>query len=173
MLNYLKEQRPGNQEPIIGKRDVNDFQLGDKYSKGALVLHTLRNLIDNDSLWFDLLKGLQDHFAFQTVSTADVVSYINDKTRTDYTFFFEQYLTRASIPTLQLILSQQDTATRIRYRWIVDVERFDMHIKVSASENTYYFIQPTKQWKELLLTNVKVKNFKVDTDNFYVNVSKE
>jgi len=173
MLDYLKEQRPGNQEPILGKRDVNDFQLGDKYSKGALVLHTLRNLIDNDSLWFDLLKGLQDHFAFQTVSTADVVSYINDKTRTDYTFFFEQYLTRASIPTLQLILSQQGTETRIRYRWIVDVERFDMRIKVSASENTYYFIQPTKQWKELLLTNVKVKNFKVDTDNFYVNVSKE
>ena len=170
MLKYLKEQKPGNNQAIVGKRDVNDFHLGDMYSKGVLMLQTLRNLIDNDSLWFELLRDIQIHFAFQTITTDDIVSYINEKTRTDYTFFFEQYLTKASIPKLQLVFKKEGNATRVQYRWNVEVEKFDMRVKVTTAKNVYAFIQPTKDWKYLDLKDLKIKDFKVDTDNFYVDV---
>jgi hypothetical protein len=172
MLKYLKDQKPENKEAMLGKNDVNDFRLGDIYSKGLLMLHTLRSLIDNDSLWFDLLHGIQTHFSFQTVTTHDIVSYINDKTRTDYTYFFEQYLTKASIPTLQLVFKKEGKATGVMYRWNAEVEKFDMRVKVTTAKNVYAFIYPTKDWKDLDLKDMKIKNFNVDTDNFYVDVTK-
>jgi len=58
-LKYLKDQHPGNKEPVIGVYNVNHFHLGDMYSKGCLMLHTLRNVINNDSAWFGILKGIQ------------------------------------------------------------------------------------------------------------------
>jgi hypothetical protein len=173
MLKYLKEQRPGNKEAILGKKDVNDFHLGDMYSKGLLMLHTLRSLIDNDSIWFNLLYDMQTHFAFQTVTTDDIVRYINEKTGTDYTYFFEQYLAKASIPKLQLVFKKPGPATVVKYRWNAEVEKFDMRVKVTTAKNTLGFIYPTKDWKELDLKDMERKDFKVDTENFYVQVSEE
>jgi len=173
MFKYLKEQKPGNKEAILGKTDVNDFRLGDVYSKGLLMLHTLRNLIDNDSLWFDLLRGIQNQFAFQTITTNDLVNYINEKTRTDYTYFFEQYLTKASIPTLEILFKREGNVTRVKYRWSTEVEKFDMPVKVTTDKNIYTFIYPTKDWKDLELQNMTANDFKVDTDNFYVDVRKD
>jgi len=173
MLKYLKEQTPGNKEAILGKYDVNDFHLGDMYPKGALLLHTLRNLIDNDSAWFDLLRSIQIHFAFQTITTIDLVNYINEKTKTDYTYFFEQYLTHASIPKLQLLFKKEGSVTHVRYRWNSEVEKFSMPVKVTTAKNVYSFIYPTKDWKDVELKGMKAKDFKVATDKFYVGVVKE
>ena len=173
MLKYLKKQKPENKQAILGKKDVNDFHLGDMYSKGALTLHTLRNVIDNDSVWFDLLRGIQSRFAFQTVTTEDIVRYVNDKTLTDYTQFFEQYLAKTSIPRLQLVFQKEGKATHVKYRWNVAVEKFDMRVKVTTSKNIYAFIYPTKDWKNLDLDDMKITDFKVDTDNFYIDVSRD
>ena len=172
MLKYLKEQTPENKEPILGQHDVNDFHLGDMYPKGALLLHTLRNLIDNDSLWIDILRGIQSHFAFQTINTRDLVNYINEKTKTDYTYFFEQYLTKASIPKLQLRFEKKGNATQVQYRWNSEVEKFNMPVKITTAKNVYAFIYPTKDWKVLELKDMKEKDFKVATDKFYVGIIK-
>ena len=62
------------------------------YSKGCRMLNTLRSCIDNDSLWFALLRGLQTRFRYQSVNTGDIVGYIDSFTKTNYTPFFDQYL---------------------------------------------------------------------------------
>jgi len=173
MQKYLKDQTPGNKEAIIGKYDVNDFHLGDMYPKGALMLHTLRNLIDNDSLWFELLQGIQTHFAYQTINTHDIVNYFNEKTKTDYGYFFDQYLNKASIPELQLQFKKEGNVLHVKYKWNADVEDFNMPVKVATSKNVYTFIYPTKDWKDLELRDMKAKDFRVATDKFYVTVRRE
>jgi len=169
---YLKNQIPGNKEPIIGKYDVNDFHLGDMYSKGVLMLYTLQNVINNDSLWFDLLREIQRHFAFQTITTNDLVNFINQQTKTDFTYFFNQYLKFSSIPELQLEFERQGKETHVRYKWHTDEPNFSMPIKVTTSESNYEFIRPTQEWKELFLKNMKAKNFNVDTEHFYISVKR-
>jgi hypothetical protein len=173
MMKYIKEQIPGNREPIIGKYDVNDFRLGDMYSKGALMLLTLKNVIDNDSAWFDLLRSIQTHFAYQTITTDDLITFINQKTKTDYSSFFAQYLTKASIPVLQLRFKKEGKNTIVKYRWNADVEKFNMPVKVTTTQNVYSFIYPTREWKELSLTNMKAKEFNVATDQFYIAVERK
>lgn len=167
---YLKDQTPDNKEPIIGKYDVNDFRLGDMYSKGVLMLYTLQNVINNDRLWFDLLRDIQTHFAFQTFSTNDLVDYINRKTKTDFTHFFNQYLNYSSIPELQVKFEKHGRETFVKYKWKTDEPNFSMPIKVTTSENGYEFIHPTQEWQELNLKGMKPKDFKIDTERFYVSI---
>lgn len=45
--------------------------------------------------------------------------------------------------------------------------------KVTTAKDVYTFIYPTKDWKELKLKDMKVKDFNVDKNNFYVEVRKE
>jgi aminopeptidase N len=40
-----------NDKPIIGKYDVNNEGSGDMYPKGANMLHTIRQLVNNDEKW--------------------------------------------------------------------------------------------------------------------------
>ena len=172
-LKYLKSEPPGNKKPVIGIYDVNDFQLGDMYTKGALMLHTLRNIIDNDSLWFNMLRELQEHFKYQAVNTEDIVGYINGVLKKDYTYFFDQYLRHAAIPELLLTFKRQGSDIKLQYKWKADVKGFSMPIKVTVSKNNFAFIYPDEDWQSIILKDMKPKDFKVDSDHFYVLVKEE
>ena len=99
-LEYInaKRQNIHNDEPIIGPYEVNHEGSGDMYDKGQIVLNTLRDVINNDTLWFSILKGIQQKFYHRTVTCDDITGYINERTGTDYDYFFDQYLRYPSIP---------------------------------------------------------------------------
>ena len=172
-LKYLKSEPPANKKPVIGVYNVNDFRLGDMYTKGALMLHTLRNIINNDSLWFDMLRGLQEHFKYQAVSTDDIVGYINGVLQKDYTYFFDQYLRHAAIPELLVHFEKEGSSTKLQYKWKTDVKGFSMPVKVTVARNNFAFIYPTDDWQSMILPGMKPKDFKADTDRFYVTVKEE
>ncbi len=173
-LKHLKGEPPQNKEPIIGIYNVNDFHLGDMYSKGALMLHTMRSIIANDSLFFDLLKGLQSHFRYQPVTTEMIVAYINKNAQRDFTSFFDQYLKCPGIPELDLKFTKEsDDGWLVQYRWNAEINGFDMPVSVTKTRNEWSFIYPTSKWQQLHLKDIKPADFKVDTDNFYITVKKE
>ena len=95
---YLRDETPGNKEPIIGVYGVNYFYLGDMYSKGMLMLTRLQSLVGNDSVWFGALRGLQERFRYGSVTTSDVVRCFNSFAGADYTSFFDRYLREAAMP---------------------------------------------------------------------------
>ena len=169
MLKYLKAQHPENKEPIIGVYDVNNFHEGDMYPKGCLMLNTLRNVIDNDSLWFSILRGIQEHFRYQPVTTEDIVEYVNLATQKDYTPFFDQYLRHPAIPELALAIKRVGASLVVQYKWNADVRSFNMPVKATTAKNTFTFIHPTADWQTLSLQNMRPADFKVDTDDFYIH----
>ena len=77
-----------NDTPIIGPYDVNQRGSGDMYYKGANILHTLRQLVEDDVLWRDLLRGLNHEFYHQTVTTKQVEDYISEKTGKEFISLF-------------------------------------------------------------------------------------
>jgi hypothetical protein len=172
-LKYLRNGAPVNKEPIIGHYYVNDFHLGDMYSKGALMLHTLQNVINNDSVWFKILQGIQEHFRYQTVTTEDIIDFFNQSTRKNYTSFFNQYLRYATIPQLSLKIKAVGTTLQVQYKWDAEESGFDMPIRVKTSKNNFGFIFPSKDWQTIRLDNMEFKDFQVDTDDFYVQVRLE
>jgi aminopeptidase N len=169
---YLMEQGIENKEPIIGFYGVNDFHMGDMYTKGMRMIATLRCVMHNDTLFFDMLRGLQKHFAYQSVSTKDVVQYINSITGVDYTWFFDQYLKYPNIPTLNISLKQSGSGVDIRCQWKADEPDFKLPVKASAGKDSF-FVYPTTEWKTVHLDNIKIEDFKLDQIHEYYNLNKE
>jgi len=81
-LDYVNAKKPGidNKEPIIGTYNVNHEGAGDMYNKGMLLLNTLRHVVNNDKLWWDIIRGLQQEFGMKTTDTDEIVAYINRRT---------------------------------------------------------------------------------------------
>ncbi|MFL1897297.1 M1 family metallopeptidase [Aquimarina sp. 2-A2] len=150
-----------NDTPIIGTYNVNQEGSGDMYYKGANMLHTLRQLVDNDDKWRTILRGLNKKFYHQTVTTKQIESYLSDSTGIDLSAFFNQYLRDTRIPVLEY--EMVDT-NKLRYRYSNIVRDFDMPIRIRVND-TLQWIQPNAAWQTL---TVKDKEWSIDP-NFYVN----
>ncbi len=171
-LEYIngKKQNVRDEKPIIGPYNVNQEGSGDMYDKGQLVLNTLRDVINNDSLWFSILRGIQKKFAYKTVDADDITNFINEKTGTNYNYFFDQFLRYPKEPEFFAIVTQKGNETAVRYKWNADVKDFKMPLKVTTSPNNFEFIYPTTQWQTLKLKDFDPKDFKVDEDEFLCKV---
>ena len=172
MLDYVNNQKKyvRNDKPIIGPYNVNQKGSNDMYQKGSLMLHTLRNLINNDVEWFSILKGISNDFKYKVIDGIDIMEYINDKVDFDLTTFFNQYLKNSKIPVLEYKLHKQGREYVLLYRWD-GVDNFNMKIKINNGIEDIW-IYPESNWKEFTLGKLDIKNFYVRDDLFYVDVKK-
>ena len=121
MLEYVNNQKRfvRNDKPIVGPYNVNKKGSNDMYQKGSLMLHTLRNLINDDELWFSILKGISIDFKYKVLDGKDIIEYINRKVDFDLSLFFNQYLFNSKIP----ILEYKNSKRRKRICFIIQMER--------------------------------------------------
>ena len=172
MLKYVNNQKRSvrNDKPIIGPYNVNKKGSNDMYQKGSLMLHTLRSLIDNDSLWFSIIKGISEEFKYKIVDGIEIINYINEKVDLDLYYFFKQYLNNADIPIFEYKIQKNGRGSTLLYRWNA-INDFNMNIKVNIGQKDLW-LSPDSEWKEYGLGNNDIKSFKVRDDLFYVNVKK-
>lgn len=157
-----------NQRPILTERGVASDPPRDQYFKGALMIATLRSILDNDAEWFRLLRAFYDHFAYQNILTEDVVAWWSAQTHLDLTPIFDQYLRHTAIPCLELNFNPHDHT--VSYKWQADEPAFAMPVR--AGDPTHFqTLYPTTTW-QTLPTGLTPEQFKVATELFYINVSK-
>jgi aminopeptidase N len=152
-----------NDIPIIGPYGVNQEGSGDMYYKGANMIHTIRQIISDDNLFREILRGLNKTFWHQTVTTQQVESYFNEKTGMDFSKVFDQYLRHTTVPTLEYKLEGQ----QVLFRWVTDVKGFNMPVKVTLSDLGFKFIYPTTKWSGASHTLTDPSKFEVDK-SFYI-----
>ncbi len=90
-----------NDKPIIGYYGVNKEGSPDMYYKGANLIHTIRTIMNNDSLFRKMLRDMNKTFYHQTVTTQQIEQFIGQRTSFDCKPIFDQYLRNTTIPTLQ------------------------------------------------------------------------
>lgn len=155
-----------NDRPIIGSYGVNHSGSGDMYSKGANMLHTLRQWVNNDGKWRQVLRGLNKTFYHQTVSTEQIEDYLATKLNLDLKVFFDQYLRNTAIP----VLEYQVDKNKLKYRWTNCLEDFAMPIKMKIGEK-YKWLMPRTSWTTHLLQAGEGDSIVVDAD-FYVEAKR-
>lgn len=162
-----------NVQPIIGVYDVNHiyYDIGDMYSKGALMLHTFRNVLNDDTLWVNLLRDIQNEFRYKTISSDQLVAFINQRTQKDFTYLFDQYLKFTKLPLLEMELEENGENLRIKYRWVADVAAFRMPIKVTTRADHFEFIYPSTEWKTSTLKNLAAHEFDVNDEDFFIDTN--
>jgi aminopeptidase N len=170
-LKYINGKKPnvGNRAPIVGIFNVNREGSPDMYDKGQLVLNTLRSVINNDSLWFTVLRGIMTRFRMQTVTGEEIIDFVRKQTGTDYGYFFDQYLRFPKIPVLEVATSKKGEQVTARYRWVADVKGFAMPIRVTKGKGEWGWITPTTEWQTMSLTGLLPEEFAAEKDRFYID----
>jgi aminopeptidase N len=162
-----------NKRPMIGPYDVNfwDYKDTDVYMKGALTLHTLRNILQNDTLFFDIIKTYYNRYKYSIVSTRDFINIVNEKTKGDWNWFFNQYLYSRICPQLEwnFVYNTITGQNEFRYKWNnVETDlRIPVIVKSGRSEFTLF---PGKKIQVLAL---KTENtISINTENSYISLKK-
>ena len=154
-----------NDIPIIGTYGVNKEGSGDMYPKGANMLHTIRQVINNDELFRKILRGLNATFYHQTVTTKQIENYISTQSKINFSKVFDQYLRTIQIPVLEYKLQEK----QLQYRYINCIKNFRLPLKINYSGQKW--IKPTENWQSLQLNGQADSSFSVDP-NFYIITKK-
>ena len=172
MLEYVNNQKRfvRNDKPIVGPYNVNKKGSNDMYQKGSLMLHTLRNLINDDELWFSILKGISIDFKYKVLDGKDIIEYINRKVDFNLSLFFNQYLFNSKIPIFEYKIQKEGREYVLLYRWNA-IKDFDMKLLINDGEKNIW-ISPNSEWKEYTIGNIDIKNFSIRDDLFYVDTKK-
>jgi aminopeptidase N len=173
-LSYINAKKGsiGNKRPILGTYNVHHEGSGDMYSKGMLFLNTLRHIINNDELWWDMLKDMQTNtFKLQAISTEDVLTYMEARTGTDLEKIFEQYLAYPEIPALNYRIRKEGKKNSIvELSWDTDVEDFSMPVRLTTSPGKYEWVVVGPDTTELQWKSKQVFRFAVNEDLTYIKV---
>lgn len=151
-----------NDVPIIGTYNAHRHGSKDMYSKGANLIHTIRQLVDNDEKWRNILRGINNTFFHQVVTTQTIENYIAEQSGIELDAVFDQYLRDSRLPVLEYLKNDEGLSVR----WSNCINAFDMKIKVNINGKEQW-ISPTTTWQQV--ANEKpISTFNVDS-NFYIS----
>ena len=147
-----------NDRPIIGVYNVNHEGSSDMYYKGGNMLHTIRQIINDDDKWRGILRGLNSTFYHQTVTSKQIEEYISQQAGIDFSKVFDQYLRNTAIPTLEY----QQNGKKLSYKWTTCIDGFNMPVKVKIDGKEIWLKPSTKTQKLKTSGTIEVdKNFYV------------
>jgi len=118
-----------NDRPVTGIYNVNFSGSGDMYPKGGNMLHTLRQIVNDDEKWRGILRGLNKDFYHQVVKGSQIENYISEKTGLNLKPFFDQYLRDVRIPVFEYYIKDN----KLTFRWNNCVSGFNMPLKIFIS----------------------------------------
>lgn len=156
-----------NDRPIIGTCCVNNEGSGDMYPKGALLLNTLRHVINNDELWWKIILKYSETYRHKIIDTPTVIAFFNKESSMNLTPIFNQYLSYKKIPALEIKMNKK----KLEFQWKTDVTDFNMPIDIKVNGKEIR-IEPTNKWKKSKFKIKSLDEVEVLNNEFFVHVWK-
>ncbi|QSS97219.1 M1 family metallopeptidase [Psychroflexus sp. ALD_RP9] len=154
-------QNVQNDQPIIGDYGVNAEGSGDMYYKGANMLHSIRNTINNDALWWKTIKKFHKNFKHTTTNTNDVINFFENETKMNLAPIFSQYLNYAELPTL--LIKRENNAVTVK--WQSEEKNFTLPVEVIVNNEKLRTQVSAKEFTKLQIGNNE--KFKLNNLSFY------
>ena len=127
------------------------------------MLHTLRRAINEDKIWWDLLKSFYQEHALGLVGTEQFIDYVNEKTGEDYAYFFDQYLRTSDLPVLWVRIKKKKRFTLLKYKWGKAVDNFKLPVYLKNWEGAWLPLKPEYgRWKRKKLNKAASEKLEFD-----------
>jgi aminopeptidase N len=143
---YLEEYSQRYSRPIVNRMYEMPEEMFDRhtYEKGSLVLHTLRNVLGDETF----IKGISHYvnkYKFQIVDTEDLRKALEEIYGKSLDWFFDQFVYSAGHPVLKVSHSYDEKSKVLR-----------LEIKQAQEEVIY-----TIDLDVLVITNIGKKEYKI------------
>lgn len=152
-----------NDAPILGEYGVGKEGSGDVYYKGGNMLHTIRQVVNDDEKWRGILRGMNATFRHQVITGTQLQQYMSQQAGVDLSTVFAQYLGTTKVPVFEYKLE----GTTLSYRWADAVPGFAMPIRVSLTGGGMVLVRPTATWQAASAPVRDASMVRVD-ENYYV-----
>jgi len=153
-----------NKIPIVGHFGVNyKSKNTDMYYKGALMLHTIRHIINNDQKWWKLLLDYSNRFKHQIIEADDVIDFFVSESGINLKPIFQQYLYGQNLPVLEI----KTTKKGFYYSWKAEVKNFEMPIEIRLNGNQIR-LNATNVPQFYPVKNIRKSKIEIAKDKFYV-----
>ena len=117
------------------------------------MLNTLRHAVNDDNLWWTLIKKMVEKEFYLSETDADeVIDFLNGKFGQSLRPTFEHYLKKSAIPTLLVDVQQKGRKRIVRYKWDNIDTDFDMPFSYASKKGSVR-LQPTGEWQEFAVKN--------------------
>ncbi len=150
-----------NDRPIVGTYGVNHSGSGDMYYKGANMLHSLRQMVNDRDRWRKTLTGLNDEFRYQMVSSKQVEDYLSEHTGMDLSAFFDQYLRTTKVPVFVF----ETRGNQLIFHYDNVVAGFDFPLVIQVNGQPYRIFP--REDRQIVRFETLIDSCEVDR-NFYV-----
>lgn len=156
-----------NRKPVVGQFGVNfKPQSSDMYYKGALMLNTIRHIINDDEKWWKLILDYSNHFKHQIIEAEDVIDFFTKEAKINLKPVFEQYLYHSDLPELQI----KPVKKGFEYYWKTDVKNFEMPVEITLNGKEVR-LKATNKPQFYKIKEKKKTMIDVTLSKFYVKAS--
>jgi len=150
-----------NDRPIIGTYGVNSEGSSDMYYKGGNMLHTMRHVLNDDDRWREVLRGVNEEFWHQTVTTEAFEAKISELSGFDFGLLFDQYLRTTQIPVLAF--ATRGDSVRVHLENVVPGLSLPVRLVVNGEEHRVV----VSEQPIVIAAGAEVTSFELDR-NFYM-----
>ncbi len=147
-----------NDRPVIGPYGVNKEGSGDMYFKAANMIHMIRTVMDDDSLFTAMLREMNRKWYHGITTSAETEAFINEFSGKDFTGVFDQYLRSTEIPVLEYTIYEG----RLHYRYRETVENFNLEIPLTDGTS----LRPLKEWRSMPWNRNPAEPLRIDRNYF-------
>ena len=156
-----------NDSPVIGAYGVNKEGSVDMYPKGANLIHTIRQVVNDDITFKKILRGLNKEFYHMTIDSKDAEKYISRQSGKDFSKIFDQYLRTIQIPRLEYKIK----GFSFSYRRTNCIKGFKMPVKIFSGGKERW-IHPEEKWQTQTMAGwFNERSFSINK-NFYITTEK-
>ena len=152
-----------NKSPIIGKYGVNKSGSGDMYPKGANMIHTIRQIVNNDEKFRGIIRGLGKEFYHKIVNTEMIQDYIQKNVDFEIKPIFDQYLRHTKIPKFEF----EQNGKEFKFAWKNTIPEFNMPLIIHQNGKEIK-LKPTTKVQTITLPTASLVDF---NENYYVQYS--
>lgn len=137
----------------------------DIYNKGALMMHSLRVLVNDDALFLQALKQIQVDFAVQNISSEEMVTMLNKSLLDDYSPMLNWYLDEAKPPQLEIRIDKKKG--KLHYRWAREIPLMMRQELVVLRNDEEMRINPTTEFQTTDVVSGEKLRFLIERGIYY------
>ena len=160
---------------IFDENRIFDYRL--TYEKGAAIIHSMRFILNNDSLFYSVLQNFQQTYKDSVATGDDFKNMISSMSGIDFTDYFAQWYYGEGYPTYNIVWQQQsDTVSftvnqQTSMPTITPFFKLPVEIKFfwSGGDTTLRFAQAYNQQQFSAYIPHLINNLQVDPNNWVVD----